>query len=143
MSALGPWACAGAGSHTSHTTALAIAPQALSTHELCPLQDAWEADWFALSPAPAPGIITITVARPSGDDPELVRPRELSVALLEGQPGDEPPRLLRVASRAPDGAWRMAAQVSPEQQLYLRVLSETPPGRIWQRPRYQVLYQYP
>ncbi len=142
MSALGPWACPSAGAHTSHTTALAIAPQSLSTHDLCPLQDAWEADWFALTPAPSEGVITITVARPSGDDPALVSPRALSVALLEGQPEGEPPRLLRVASRAPDGAWRMAAQVRPDQQLYLRVLSETAPGRIWQRPRYQVLYQY-
>lgn len=135
LTELPPYACEGAGAQATLEDAAAIAPDALISQRLCPSQETWEIDWFALEAPDAPAVIRVKA--------QVDGAPALRVALVaETDDPEQPTRIVRVAETGEDGVVELGALVAPAQELSVRVSSEAPLGRLLEPPRYQIVYQY-
>jgi hypothetical protein len=100
------------------------APDQESVHVLCTAGDDWEIDWYAVPPVAETGVVTVRF----DSAPDL----ELTVTLFELEE-EGVTRLLRTST---PGQPTVAAQVTPTQDLRLRVTSPRLPGRLVENPTY-------
>jgi hypothetical protein len=128
----GPWACPNAGEANSAERALSLPPGETNSYLLCPVDDQWEDDWFAL------------------DSPESDRYLELQVTESEASPPlqvriferlDDGLALVRTTNEY-DGLHRAALDVDPSRELLVHVASDREPGNLVDRPEYEVVYDY-
>ncbi len=100
------------------------APDQESVHVLCTAGNDWEIDWYSVPAVAETGVVTVRFASAE----EL----DLSVTLFELE-DEGVTRLLRTSTPGQD---TVAAQVTPTQDLRLRVTSPRLPGRLVQNPTY-------
>ncbi len=118
-------ACPDRGAQSNVEDALELpAPDSMSVHVLCTESGDWEIDWYAIPPVTETGVVTVHF--------EANEELDLTVTLFELE-DEGVTRLLRTST---PGQREVAAQVTPAQDVRLRVTSPRLPGRLLEVPTY-------
>jgi hypothetical protein len=144
LTALPMAACESSGMFGTVEEALDIVVGFPTTHTLCPGEDVWEIDWYALSPPAGEATIDIRIVA-AGEFPDATP--ALRAALWAVPPevaeGEKPePELIRIARAEAGGELVLSARVQPDVPLAVRVSSDDEITRLTTLPRYQIRYQY-
>ena len=127
-----PWECPEDGKHGNPEDAVSLSRETETTYALCPRDKKWEVDWIDLeSPNSTKRLeieVTVTQSLP-----------EVRVEVFEKQPSGL--SILHRAARLAD-IYSAVLQVDPEQDLVLRIGSDTEPGPLRNKPRYDVVYRF-
>ncbi|QDG54765.1 hypothetical protein FIV42_29670 [Persicimonas caeni] len=129
---LAPFDCPDATAHNTAETAVQVPINAVQLYSFCPLEQAWEIDWLALTPAQQDGTLTAQVVA-VGDLPDL------DVVVFE-QTVDGLERV-RSAART-DQYYQVRLPVEAGESYLFRISANGVPGRIVDGVNYQVFYRY-
>lgn len=144
LTALPMAACESSGMFGTVEEALDIVVGFPTAHTLCPGEDVWEIDWYALSPPAGEATIDIRIVA-AGEFPDATP--ALRAALWAVPPevaeGEKPePELIRIARAEAGGELVLSARVQPDVPLAVRVSSDDEIRRLTALPQYQIRYQY-
>jgi hypothetical protein len=127
-----PWECPHAGVSDSADQALSLPPGETNSHLLCPLDDGWEDDWFALDAPDSARYLELQVTESEASPP-------LQVRMFERL--DDRLALVR-ATNEQNGLHRAVLDVDPSRELLVHIGSEAEPGNLTDQPEYDVVYDY-
>lgn len=127
-----PWECPHAGVSDSADQALSLPPGETNSHLLCPLDDEWEDDWFALDAPDSARYLELQVTESEASPP-------LQVRMFERL--DDRLALVRTTNEQ-NGLHRAVLDVDPSRELLVHIGSEAEPGNLTDQPEYDIVYDY-
>lgn len=131
---LAPWECPASPQGTDRLSAPLLMAQESAQATLCPAQGSWQIHWYRLEELEGPGMITLEL-HPGADLPDV------SLTLFKESAEGEL-KLVRSAGASADGRLVLPALVSGQEPMFLRVDSQGAPGRLFDSPRYGLLFAW-